>query len=320
MTGELAEGSALVFVGGCDRSGTTIIGRLVAERAGLVLLPEAYFHAAAFRSHGPDATAADALRQWRRRSWNLPRVASDPDQPLARFLLQAMAGIHERVRGRPEPLRVVETTPLNIEIASLLLDQFPGSIVVHVVRDPRAVTASLLAADFGPRTAQECARLWKQRMASGLAAAGEHPDRLVTVRYEDAIVDDAVLDDVVARLRPDPGYGWEPERDLLVDHTSAALQRRVVGGRDPSRRDAWRQRLSPRQIAAVEHECRQLMTALGYPLVGPADDRSALARRVDTLRSSLGELVIDMPRRAVRLIRALLTAQLSSRSRPHGRV
>lgn len=314
MTDRMPPGSAVVFVGGCDRSGTTIVSRLIAERAGLLVLPEAHFHAVAFRRWGAAATAGDAVRHWRRQSWQLARVPSDPEEPLARFLLGAMSGFHRRARGCSEPLRVIESTPLNIEIASILLAEFSGSMVVHVIRDPRAVTASLLAVDFGPRTAQQCARLWKERMASGLAAAAAHPGRVVTIRYEDVLTKVGALDEVVARLEPDPGYGWDARRDLFIDATSASVQRRVTGRPDPRRCEAWRETLTAGQIAAVEHECRQLMMALGYRLDGYVDGRSSLHRRLDALRSSVGELVIDTPRRTWRVLRALAPA--SARSRP----
>ncbi|MEZ5166326.1 MAG: sulfotransferase [Acidimicrobiales bacterium] len=102
----------IVFVGGCERSGTTIISRLLAEHSSLVVLPEAYFHAVAYRRFGSTTTARMALRHWRRRSWGL-RSNDLPaeDDRLAPYLRDRMADIYASRRGARSPIRVVECSP-----------------------------------------------------------------------------------------------------------------------------------------------------------------------------------------------------------------
>lgn len=302
-----AGGDAVVFVGGCDRSGTTIVSRLIAERASLVVLPEAYFHAVAYRRYGSDVLAEQAIRHWRRRSWGLPSGDTRAHGcPLNTYLRARMTDAYESRRGIRQPLRVVESTPENIEVASILLDQFPDAVLVHVVRDPRAVVSSLRRADFGPTTAQECARLWKQRVASGLAAETNHPDRVIRLAYESALRgDSAALGRLPELLPDDRRFAWDPDRDLLADPTSRRLQSRIGEPPDPRRTDGWRTELSPQEIAAVEYECRELMQMFGYELIGVADPRSSIRRSLDTFRSALSALSIDAGRRAARILRSI---------------
>jgi hypothetical protein len=295
---------AIVFVGGCDRSGTTIVSRVIAERLSLVVLPEAFFHAAAYRRFGASATAQHALGHWRRRSWDIQQ--GDPRAEgalLTPYLRECMADIYAARRGTRSPLRVVESTPENIEIGSTLLAGFPEATLVHLVRDPRSVVSSLRRADFGPSTAQECARLWKQRVASGLGLELRYPERVVRLRFEDVLTTSETVDGRLGAVAPDERFSWDPDRDLLIDPTSHALQSRARGVVDPSRIDTWRSELSAADVAAIEYECRELMLAFGYELVGQPDRRSSTRRRLDAGWSILTELTIKTLRRTYRILR-----------------
>jgi hypothetical protein len=216
-----------------------------------------------------------------------------------------MTELHDGQRGTGHPLRVVESTPENIEIGSILLEEFPEAHIIHLVRDPRGVTASLRRMDFGPRTAQECARLWKQRIASGLALELRYPDRVHRLRYEDLL---ACPDDVgpIAALVPPSPEAFVPERDLMVEFSSRSLQERASRGIDISQAWAWRNVLTPEDVGAIEFECRELMGLFDYPLTGTPDARSSTRRRLDSLRSVIDELTFSSARRALRVGRALL--------------
>lgn len=304
MSDESPDQSAVIFVGGCDRSGTTIVSRLIAEQLGLIMLPEAYFHAVAFRRFGADVSALVALRHWRRRSWGLSVDDDRRDMRLAPYLRECMSDIQESRRGRRTPLRTVESTPENIEIGSTLLSEFADATLVHVVRDPRAVAASLRAADFGPTTVQECARFWKQRVASGLALETSQPDRVARVRYESFLADPTDLPGPLAGVAPSRDFTFEPERDAILDPTSRQLQTQALAAVDTSRIDGWRSILTPEEVGMIEYECRELMVAFGYELEGSPDARTSTQRLLTSTRSALGELTTGSFRRLVRVARA----------------
>lgn len=288
-----------IFVGGCDRSGTTVAGRVIAEELSLVAVPEAYFHAVAYRRFGPRTAASTALRHWRRRSWGITENQRGRVE-LTAFMRDEMRRLYVRQRGPSESVRVVESTPENIEIGSILLDEFPEAHLVHVVRDPRGVAASLRRVDFGPRSAQECARLWKQRVASGLALEAMYPDRVHRLRYEDLLVMPSGIGPLADLVPPDLQHEFDAGRDVMIDHTSAAVQRRSEAAIDVRRVWAWRKELSKPDIGVVEYECRELMNLFGYRADGYPDGRASTHRRLDTLRSTVGELTFGTTRRALR--------------------
>lgn len=291
--------SVTIFVGGCDRSGTTVVGRVLAEQLSLVAVPEAYFHTVAYRRFGPRTAASTALRHWRRRSWGI--TENDRGRVELTDVLRAeMRRLYERRRGSAESVRVVEATPENIEIGSILLAEFPEAHLVHVVRDPRGVAASLRRVDFGPRSAQECARLWKQRVASGLALEAMYPERVHRLRYEDLLAVPSEIGVLADLVPPDRRHSFDARRDIMIDHTSAAVQRRADDELDLRRVWAWRNELSKADIGVVEYECRELMRLFDYRLDGFPDARASTHRRLDTLRSAAGELTFGTTRRAFR--------------------
>lgn len=288
-----------VFVGGCERSGTTLAGRILAEQLSLVAVPEAYFHAVAYRRFGPRTIASTALRHWRRRSWGI--TENDRGRlELTDFLRAELRRLYERRRGGSGPVRVVESTPENIEIGSILLEEFPEAHIVHMVRDPRGVAASLRRVDFGPRSAQECARLWKQRVASGLALEAMYPDRVHRLRYEDLVVMPTAIGSLGDCVPRDLDHEFDAARDVMIDHTSAAVQGRAESSLDIRRAWAWRRELSKADVGVVEYECRELMRLFDYRPDGFPDGRASTHRRLDTLRSTAGELTFGTTRRALR--------------------
>jgi hypothetical protein len=95
---------------------------------------------------------------------------------------------------------------------------------------------------------------------------------------------------------------WMADRDFVVPDYTLRQHRLVERAPDPSRIDAWRDRLSRRQIEAFEFETAELLDLLGY-----GSDHGITARpigKVDHLRtaaaSTCRRLVINRIRRARR--------------------
>jgi|RhiMethySRZTD1v2_1073278.scaffolds.fasta_scaffold156199_2 Sulfotransferase family len=155
----------------------------------------------------------------------------------------------------------------------------PGSRFVHLVRDGRAVVSSWLQMPwwrghlgpagwhFGtlpPAYAEEwaasgesyvilAALAWKLLLdAFDDASAKLAPDQHLVIRYEDLIADPhATLD----RLRAFAGLDGSP-----------ALDRAVAAARlTPERRAAWRDQLTPEQVALLDRSLAAHLARYGYP-------------------------------------------------------
>ena len=208
-------------------------------------------------------------------------------------LLSWLVRAYGRTRGKEDAGLWIDHTPTNFRRALTLLRLFPEARFVHLVRDGRAVAASLLPLDWGPNNALHAAEFWMARCAAGLAAESQlGPDRVLRVRYEDLVGNPGPTLRGIASFA---GLDYEPamaEGSGLQPKRYHERQHRLVGHPpDRSRMDGWQQSMTPRQIEIFEAEAGDFLTTLGYvPLHGI---RARPATPVEVLRMRLG----DLPRR-----------------------
>jgi hypothetical protein len=186
------------FIVGNDRSGTTML-RLVLDRGpDAAIPPESMFltdFAAAFDAGGPpDEEAAARLVQavWRHpkvRLWELdgppptvpPRVSG---LDAYRFAVEAPFRAYAAKHGKP---RWGDKTPHYVHHIEHLLRVWPAARFVVLVRDGRDVALSLKRMPFGPNNAWAAAQWWARGIRAGERAQEQHPDAVLTVRYEDVV-------------------------------------------------------------------------------------------------------------------------------------
>ena len=180
-------------------------------------------------------------------------------------LIEWIVGAYGRKVGEEGWLTWVDHTPDNVQHAALLFELFPSAKLIHLVRDGRAVIASVLPIDWGPNTTRDATRWWIERLAFGLAAEHKWPERVLRVRYEDLIRDPVAELGHICRftgLTYDPSMlettGYRPLPDF---DTANAL---IGSGIKTARADAWRTSLSPLQIEGFEAIARDLLCYLGY--------------------------------------------------------
>lgn len=269
-----------IFVGGCGRSGTTLLAALLAGHSRAVAPPEAQFlleGIAASRVAGvddPAAFAAFVRDSWRFRLWELPaslpgELARDYTRPAE--IMAALAKAFAGQNGEEGADRWIDHTPINVGYAPTLFAEFETAPMVHIVRDPRAVIASVLPLDWGPASARAGARWWLSIVAMGLAAEAAFPERVIRVRYEDLVRDPR---STLERLCPSLELAFEPGMAASGQASLPAYTRKqhaLVGqAPDPERIDAWRKKLSGREVATIEAEVRDVPAMLGYELDRPA--------------------------------------------------
>jgi hypothetical protein len=305
-----------VLVGGCSRSGTTLLGAMLGWGPGRLTVPEAdfkwdLFAAGAARGTTVDLQRANSLlsRDPKFALWDLGLPRTGPSLLPFHEFINGLVADHARVRGGSARIAWVDHSPGNIRFVPTLRRLLPDALFVHVVRDGRSVAASVMPLDWGPNTPVEAARHWGLHVAAGLAAERAFgPDVVHTVRYEDLVRDPerelkAVCDFV----------GLEYD-DRMVDQRDYRLpaytagQHALVGRRpDPSRIDAWREDLRPEQVRAFERITGELLELLGYPTVyGIRAVRQPTAEHYrDATVSAVRRVVLDRARRRTRWQRGL---------------
>ena len=184
------------FIVGNDRSGTTMLRLIVDRGPDAAVPPESMFltdFKSAFEAGGPrDERAAGQLMDevWQHpkvRLWGLPPEPPAIPPGLAppdvyRFIVAAPFVAYAARHGKP---RWGDKTPHYVHHVDHLLALWPGARVVILVRDGRDVALSLRRMPFGPNNAWAAAQWWARGIRAGVRAQRDHPDAVLTVRYED---------------------------------------------------------------------------------------------------------------------------------------
>ncbi len=240
-----------VFVLGAPRSGTTFVAGSIGRVPGLVDLGE--------------------LKPWKAA---IPRLTALPEDEAARELRTMLETI--RRYGLVRHLRAVEQTPETAFVLGAVIRAYPQAAIVHMVRDPRDVAASLLqkgwlragrhghddaGAPYGHHArfwvepgravefdeADEARRAgwaWRRYVTAARAASSA----TIEVRYEELASDpETASERLGAHLGADP---------VILARALSRVHAESVG--------RWHRNLTAEQVAEVESEAAELMEELGY--------------------------------------------------------
>lgn len=173
----------------------------------------------------------------------------------------------------------------NIHYAQEQLSLFPQMRFLNVVRDPRAQVASMNRAIIHDFDTTLNALSWLDAHRAGYALAQAHPDRVLTIRFEDFISDQARVLQQVCRFM---GIDFLPQM-LDVTSSGEALQLSKLSdlwqsncfAPIPAMTDKFKSQLSLEEIEIIESLTREYMQIYGYECMTaasrPAPDSQTLA-------------------------------------------
>jgi len=288
-----ATGHDPVLIVGTPRSGTSLLRAILNRHSAIGLCDETYFFyyvANRRRAFGDladpsnRARAVDRYMETRR----IKRLGLDREALASRMksegvdagaLFSSLLRFYAESKGKR---RYGEKTPQHALEAERLAAMFPAGRIIHLVRDPRDVVASLLRMPWGANDAVSNARLWRACVTG--AERGGGSDILLRVRYEDLVLDpERVLRDVCEHL----GEAFEPS--MLTSDEGEDADRwwfeRAQGPLTRKRVEKWRGDLTPGQVALVECVAGPLLTEMGYEPSGAT--ASAAAKVRGALRATL---------------------------------
>jgi hypothetical protein len=212
-------GERMVFVLGCPRSGTTWVQRLLSCHPRVRTGQESNLFI--------DSIGLQ-LRRWRRglslkeRSGvGLACYFTEPE--MLELLREFMLKLLQRMLGSVKDGEIfVDKTPDHALYLSEIFEMLPASRIIHVIRDPRDVVASLIAASRGwaseslwaPRSAREGAKLWMKSVDTvRKTVKNTRSKQLLQVRYED-LYDSGIP--TLRRIAEFVGLVWTEEEMLEV--------------------------------------------------------------------------------------------------------
>lgn len=255
-----------IFVGGCGRTGTTLVREILSRHSRI--------------AGGPESDILSRLPNLRRlaEAWNL-------DAGEVRRLHEASSSMidfagrfyrsYANAQGKP---RWSDKSPGNVRVVRRLLSRFPRARFIHTIRDGRDVVCSLrnhpsekvVKGEVVPiktvNPIDQCARLWLDDTSVGLPYRN-HP-RYMEVRYEALVQEPERVVRELCRfvgesfepgmLQPgtDAGREAEPGRWLNNPNAQQTVVSKSVG--------RWKRDLSPEERRTFIRLAGELLMALGY--------------------------------------------------------
>ncbi|MFT4084112.1 MAG: sulfotransferase [Nocardioides sp.] len=245
-TGE--EGSrAPIFVVGCQRSGTTA----------LRLMLDSHRHIAC----GPETRFLTGLEPITGESWERISRFGFPREYWLAKTADYFGSFHAEYAAARGKRRWADKSPLYALILPFVWELFPDAQVVHLIRDPRDVTASHRVA-FGYKSALNAPRKWQRYIRQVRAAAAAAPSgRYYEMRYEDLAADRE------SALRALLGFLGEPWDPAMLDYENRphdVNERYWARTRERRAGSTRRRRLDPVLAGAVRVLSQPLRRELGY--------------------------------------------------------
>jgi hypothetical protein len=265
-----AAGSATfapIVLGGCGRSGTTLLRMMLDSHRRICCGPESSL----FRRRAIDAA-------WLAGRFGFPRaeVAALHDAARSRAaFIEAFAGLCMRRAGKA---RWAEKTPRNISRIGAIFRIFPAARFVHVLRDGRDVACSLrthprhkvvdgkLVPTGIRRPIAGCARRWVRDIEGSRRWWGD--PRFHAVRYEDLVREPRPA---LERLMAFLGEDWD---EAMLGHAAAdspfrdaksfAQNPEALGAVNTAALGRWQRDLDARDRRTFKRIAGPLLVELGY--------------------------------------------------------
>ncbi|TWU57897.1 sulfotransferase family protein [Rubripirellula reticaptiva] len=261
-----------VFLFGCDRSGTTLLRSMMNSHPELLMTyeaPASIMLEGAF-SDGGYRAVIDAMRCFPQfDSVNWVGVIDELSELENVSLADTVGAAYRNLLVHVGKSRWGDKTPAYTRFIDTLAEMYPNGTFIHIVRDPRAVALSWIAADWGPNTAFHAGREWLQRVSEANVSMELLPEsRKLTVRYEDLMASpEQVLKTICEKV--DIDYSSEmvvsrgKESNAMPDQYLQKLHARSQEQLDPSRSERWRS-MNRRQIGMIEANSWELMQEFDY--------------------------------------------------------
>lgn len=276
---------APVFIVGMPRSGTTLMRAALVTHPDIAIAPETHFlnHWVPRFGEPELQSVHDYERFWRLfrdsrqfRALGVTEAAvrerlARLDAPSFRDLFEALLRLHAEAQGR---CIWGEKTPGHFAHLDRLLHWFPRARVIFMLRDPRAVVASLMDVPWAAPQLELHAGRWRE--SARILGRWRHDPRVHAVHYEELVTTpEATLRSAFAFLGvADPYIGGGGAAagvftEVVQDDWHREHLARARGPIRTHRLTRWRERLSAAEIATVEYLTRKGMRRHGYDMVTP---------------------------------------------------
>jgi hypothetical protein len=289
--------SSPIFIVGMPRSGTTLLSSLISAHPRIAITPETHFLNRFVRTRRDARQPAEVLALWAefRASDRFKFLELDATAVEARIRAVGPTSYRDIfdavlacVADRDGKVRTGEKTPPHYARLDTLLEWYPDARILFMLRDPRAVVASLRQTPWGKKYGVDLhAMRW--RHSGSVLHIWQADPRLLIIRYERLVTEPADVVRAACSFVGEEFYGEmltaKRERHDFENRTGWAKTHfaRAVGAISSDGVDKWRTQLSAKEVSIIEHYSSPYMGEFKYEMLGEAIPRydllAALVRR-----------------------------------------
>jgi hypothetical protein len=275
-----------VIIGGCPRSGTTLLRSLLNNHPDLAVPAETNFVIPLWleRVKFGDLRRPEnrrAVAEWLfnfegRGGQRIRAGAFTPEEAIERVVAESAPtmgsifatcfGLYAQAHGKG---RWGDKRPNYAPHVKAVFDLFPDAQFINVIRDPRGAVASRIRLEWEPRekVAAAGSATWETAVANVDEAARRlRPDQLLDVRYEDLVSDPYAVLERICRFA-DLRDGDTVEEMVTAERLGKFREGWHDRLNEPittARVDAWKDKLGAHEIALVEHAAGGYFERFGY--------------------------------------------------------
>ncbi len=256
-------GKPPIIIGGCHRSGTTLLRRILDAHSHIHCPPEVKFFSDFFGDYTDDPLAHV-------RYFATARQMGLSSQDILVEHGRTFVRCHERAARSRGRRRWADKNPENV----LYLDQWQRILrrpfqFVHVVRHPLDVLASLVEAGFDksiPLAFEDKVALVQRYFMAGMAWVEGHPRLSFTLRYEELVVRP---EEVLASLFAFLGEPYEARvlKEFNAPQRQKGIEDPKVSGTSEVHNQSvgrWKKDLSPEESALARDSLAEILLHYDY--------------------------------------------------------
>ena len=262
-----------IFIGGCQRSGTTMLAHLLGNMNSMLAVPEAPFKFNKINllseNNFNDKSFWNSIKNdFRYNLWDIDEI-----NPRASNFKQLFTKICDQYakKNKVNSNKIkyyIDHTTENLEYSIYLSKLFPNSKFIHIVRDVRGCASSVIKLDWGPNDVFEANSWWNRSLAYGLAAELYLKEKIIRIKFEDIINNpQESLNKIYLflDLKSNDLNVKTAKRNLLPKYT---LNQHFLVGKSlqKSRVYAWKKQLSKYEIIYLEKKISTSLNLLGYSI------------------------------------------------------
>jgi hypothetical protein len=292
---------APIFIVGAARSGTTLMRNLLNRHPSIAICNETHFHHYVYKRRGAFGDLANPrnrervireyLALWRLWFVGDRGALSEKLMREATTYQELFSGIARHDAELYGKERWGEKTPQHALFSQTLCDWYPGATLIHMIRDPRDVVASMQRMPFAADSVVQNA--WKWREWNLAAQRCSDRPQYLEVRYETLV---ARPEQELRRICERLGEKFVPSmldpRERPEAPTFIPWMKRAEQSVTTERLGKWQEELTPKEVAQIEWTVGRHLETFGY-------QRTVHSPSALTIGQGLGFALFDNARRRI---------------------